>query len=174
MGRSLKNNLFNLGLTDTVTAVLKEIGVKLERIYNCEPDAGLGNGGLGRLAACYLDGLASQGYPAMGYSLCYEYGIFRQKMVDGWQTEMPDSWLPGGEAWLVYHPEDSVTVNFDGEVNESWYDHYHSVDTKNCTSITAIPCDLMTAGYGGENVSVLRLWTAKSEEFNMALFNDGD
>ena len=174
MGRSLKNNLFNLGLTDTVTAVLKEIGVKMERIYNCEPDAGLGNGGLGRLAACYLDGLASQGYPAMGYSLCYEYGIFRQKMVDGWQTEMPDSWLPGGEAWLVYHPEDSVTVNFDGEVNESWYDHYHSVDTKNCTSITAIPCDLMTAGYGGENVSVLRLWTAKSEEFNMALFNDGD
>ena len=87
---------------------------------------------------------------------------------------MPDSWLPGGEAWLVYHPEDSVTVNFDGEVNESWYDHYHSVDTKNCTSNTAIPCDLMTAGYGGENVSVLRLWTAKSEEFNMALFNDGD
>ena len=100
LGRSLKNNLFNLGLEENFRAALKDMGVKLDRLYEQEPDAGLGNGGLGRLAACFLDGLATQGYPAMGYSLRYEYGIFRQKLVEGWQTELPDFWLPGGEVWM--------------------------------------------------------------------------
>ncbi len=95
LGRSLKNNLFNLGLEDSFRKALSEMGVKLDNLYEQEPDAGLGNGGLGRLAACFLDGLATQGYPAMGYSLRYEYGIFRQKLVEGWQTELPDFWLPG-------------------------------------------------------------------------------
>jgi len=97
MGRSLKNSLFNLNLTKTFESVLKDYGIKLESLYECEPDAGLGNGGLGRLAACYLDGLATQGYPARGYSILYEYGIFRQKLIEGRQTELPDNWLPGGE-----------------------------------------------------------------------------
>ena len=101
MGRSLKNTLYNLNLTETAKEALAEFGVKLEKLYDCEPDAGLGNGGLGRLAACYLDALANQGYHGMGYSILYEYGIFKQKIIDGWQTEMPDFWLPGGEVWLV-------------------------------------------------------------------------
>ena len=96
LGRSLKNNLYNLGLEDNMREALSEFGIKLSHLYDQEPDAGLGNGGLGRLAACFLDGLATQGYPAMGYSLRYEYGLFKQKLVDGWQTELPDFWLPGG------------------------------------------------------------------------------
>lgn len=174
MGRSLKNNLYNLGLEDVASSALTEFGAKLDRIYECEPDAGLGNGGLGRLAACFLDGLATQGYPAMGYSLLYEYGIFRQKIVDGWQTELPDSWLPGGEVWLEPHPEHSVTVQFDGTLEESWDGPYHTVKRVGCKTVTAVPSDLMTAGYGGKGVSALRLWAAKSEEFNMNLFNEGE
>ena len=100
LGRSLRNNLFNLGLEENFRKALADFGIKLDHLYEQEPDAGLGNGGLGRLAACFLDGLATQGYPAMGYSLRYEYGIFRQKLVDGWQTELPDFWLPGGSVWL--------------------------------------------------------------------------
>ena len=96
MGRSLKNNLYNLGLTDVFSKVLADYDIKMDSLYESEPDAGLGNGGLGRLAACYLDGLATQGYLATGYSILYEYGIFKQKIVDGWQTELPDFWLPGG------------------------------------------------------------------------------
>ncbi len=174
MGRSLKNNLFNLGLTDAVSSALQEIGVNLDTIFECEPDAGLGNGGLGRLAACYLDGLGTQGYPAIGYSLRYEYGIFRQKLVDGWQTELPDYWLPGGEAWLVPHPENSVEVKFDGHIEESWNGEYHTVYHKNCKTIIAVPYDMMVSGYTGEGVSVLRLWRAKSQDFNMDLFNEGE
>ena len=97
MGRSLKNTLYNLNLIPVMEEALKDFGIKLDKLYDCEPDAGLGNGGLGRLAACYLDALATDGYLGMGYSILYEYGIFKQKLVDGWQTEMPDFWLPGGE-----------------------------------------------------------------------------
>ena len=104
MGRSLKNTLYNLNLTEDAAAVMQEFGAKLEPLFELEPDAGLGNGGLGRLAACFLDGLATQSMPAVGYSLLYEYGIFRQKLVDGWQTELPDFWLPGGESWLLPRP----------------------------------------------------------------------
>ena len=96
MGRSLKNNLYNLDLTDTMSKALAKFKVKLDNLYDFEPDAGLGNGGLGRLAACFLDALSTGSYPAMGYCIRYELGIFRQKLVDGWQTEMPDFWLPGG------------------------------------------------------------------------------
>ena len=99
MGRSLKTSLYNLEIVKDVEKMLKEYDIKLDNIYENEPDAGLGNGGLGRLAACYLDALATQAYPAMGYSICYEYGIFKQKLEDGWQTELPDNWLPGGSVW---------------------------------------------------------------------------
>lgn len=174
MGRSLKNTLYNLGLTDVMTKALQGLNIKIENIYEQEPDAGLGNGGLGRLAACFLDGLATQDYPAMGYSLRYEFGIFRQKLVDGWQTELPDRWLPGGQVWLQSHPEKSVKVLFDGRIEENWTDGYHSVNHVDATAIKAVPYDMMVAGYGGKGVSRLRLWAAKSNDFDMKLFNGGE
>ena len=174
MGHSLKNTLYNLGLTDVMTKALQGLNIKIENIYEQEPDAGLGNGGLGRLAACFLDGLATQDYPAMGYSLRYEFGIFRQKLVDGWQTELPDRWLPGGQVWLQSHPEKSVKVLFDGRIEENWADGYHSVNHVDATAIEAVPYDMMVAGYGGKGVSRLRLWAAKSNDFDMKLFNGGE
>ena len=118
MGRSLKNNIYNLGIVEEVKDILKGTGYTLEDLYDREPDAGLGNGGLGRLGACFLDGLASQDYPAMGFSLRYEYGLFKQKIVDGWQTELPDVWLPGGEVWLTMRPDKIYNVKYDGYVEK--------------------------------------------------------
>lgn len=174
MGRSLKNNLSNLGLEGAISTALKNLGVKLENVYEQEPDAGLGNGGLGRLAACFLDALASQAYPSMGYSLRYEYGIFSQKLIDGWQTEMPDFWLPGGSVWLQDHPEKAITIKFNGRVVDEWKDGLHKVDIVDSYNVVAIPYDMMVAGNDGKGVSRLRLWAAKSNNFDMQLFNDGD
>ena len=174
MGRSLKNNLYNLNLTDTFKSVLKDLGVSLDSLYECEPDAGLGNGGLGRLAACYLDGLATQGYSARGYSILYEYGIFRQKLIDGKQTELPDNWLPGGDVWLVPRESSSVDITFEGTVKDTWENQYHHVEIENGTVIKAIPYDMFVPGKDGKCVSILRLWTARAPEFDMKLFNEGD
>ena len=174
MGRSLKNNLFNLGLEEQYRKALAGMGLKLDQLYEQEPDAGLGNGGLGRLAACFMDSLATLGYQATGYSLRYEYGIFRQKLVDGWQTELPDFWLPGGKIWLRAEPEKKVQVCFNGHIEESWSNQYHLVNHKDCTKVDAVPYDMYVSGYGGESVSRLRLWSATSEEFDMSLFNGGN
>lgn len=174
MGRSLKNNLYNLNLTDVFESVLSDYGVKLESLYACEPDAGLGNGGLGRLAACYLDGLATQGYPARGYSILYEAGIFKQKLVDGWQTELPDFWLPGGDVWLVPHEESALEVRFEGEVHDSWDNQFHHVELVNYKPVQAVPYDMYVAGKDGKGISVLRLWSAKAPALDMSLFNQGD
>ena len=174
MGRSLKNTLYNLNLTDTAKAVLKSFGVSLDKLYDCEPDAGLGNGGLGRLAACYLDALANQGYRGMGYSILYEYGIFKQKIIDGWQTEMPDFWLPGGEVWLVPREDKTVLVKFEGTVEDAWDEHYHHVELKDCKTVKAVPYDMMVAGKDGKSAAVLRLWSAKVDGIDMAMFNQGD
>ena len=174
MGRSLKNSLYNLGLEGVFNTALKNMGVKLDNVYEQEPDAGLGNGGLGRLAACFLDALASQSYPSMGYSLRYEYGIFSQKLIDGWQTEMPDFWLPGGGVWLQDHPEKAITIKFNGKVVEEWKDGLHKVDIVDSYNVLAVPYDLMVAGNDGKGVSRLRLWAAKSTGFDMQSFNDGD
>jgi starch phosphorylase len=177
MGRSLKNNLFNLGLEETVAAALSDMGAKLERIYEQEPDAGLGNGGLGRLAACFLDGLASNGIPALGYSLRYEYGIFRQKIVDGWQTVLPDFWLPGGEVWLQPMPEKAIEVSFDGTVEENWDGSFHYVKIKNPNKIMAIPYDMMVSGKNGDGISVLSIWRARAtieKQFDINDFNNGN
>ncbi|MCM1380397.1 MAG: glycogen/starch/alpha-glucan phosphorylase [Muribaculaceae bacterium] len=174
MGRSLKTSLFNLNINEMVEDVFKDWGVNLERIYEYEPDAGLGNGGLGRLAACYLDGLATDGYPAMGYSICYEYGIFKQKIEEGWQTELPDNWLPGGESWLVPKTDKTIEVHFDGELNEYWDEKYHYVSYTNYNVVQAVPYDMYVPGYGNDAVSVLRLWQAKAPSFDMAMFNQGD
>ena len=174
MGKSLRNNLYNLNLQKTFTSALKDFGVNIEKLYDCEPDAGLGNGGLGRLAACYLDGLATQEYPARGYSILYEYGIFKQKLIDGWQTELPDNWLPGGDVWLMPREESAVEICFEGHVEEIWEDHYHHVELKDYTSIQAVPFDMFVAGKDGKGISVLRLWTAKAPGLDMTLFNQGD
>lgn len=175
MGRSLKTSLYNLRIVDEVKDMLKEFGVtNMENIYNNEPDAGLGNGGLGRLAACYLDGLAATEYPAMGYSICYEYGIFKQKIEDGWQTELPDNWLPGGEVWLEERPEMAIDVHFEGELHEYWDNQYHHISHVNYSTVTAIPYDMYVSGYDSKGVSVLRLWKAKSPSFDMQMFNEGN
>lgn len=174
MGRSLKNSLYNLNLTNVFDNVLSDYGIKLENLYDCEPDAGLGNGGLGRLAACYLDALATQGYPSRGYSILYEYGIFRQKLIEGRQTELPDNWLPGGDVWLVPRESSSVEVVFEGNLKESWEGQYHHVEIENGNVIQAVPYDMFVAGKDGKGISVLRLWSAKAPEFDMKLFNQGD
>lgn len=173
MGRSLKNNLYNLNLTKVFTDALKDFGVKLDKLYDCEPDAGLGNGGLGRLAACYLDGLATQGYYGMGYSILYECGIFKQKLIDGWQTELPDFWLPGGEVWLAPREKDTVTVRFGGEVIDHWDNHYHGVEYRNTNDIMAVPYDMFVSGKDGKGISILRLWKSKAPSLDMHLFDQG-
>lgn len=172
MGRSLKNNLYNLGLTDVFEQALKSFDVKLDTLYEKEPDAGLGNGGLGRLAACYLDGLATNGFQSMGYSIRYEAGIFKQKLVDGWQTELPDFWLPGGDVWLVPREERAVEVNFEGWVDDSWDGDYHRVEMRDCNMVTAIPYDMYVSGKGN-GVARLRLWASRKPELDMSLFNQG-
>lgn len=173
MGRSLKNNLYNLGLTETFEKALESFDVKLEKLYEEEPDAGLGNGGLGRLAACYLDGLATNGFQSMGYSIRYEAGIFKQKLVDGWQTELPDFWLPGGDVWLVPREERAQQVKFEGWVEDSWDGDYHTVNLRDCNTVTAIPYDMYVSGKG-EGVARLRLWAARKPELDMSLFNQGE
>ena len=174
MGRSLKNNLYNLELEDDIKKALSDFGVKLNQLYELEPDAGLGNGGLGRLAACFLDSLSSGSYPAMGYCIKYEFGIFRQKLVDGWQTEMPDFWLPGGSVWLEARPTSAVDVLFDGWVEEWWDGDYHHVELKDYTPVHAVPYDLMVAGNDGKTVNVLRLWSAETPSIDMTAFNQGN
>ena len=175
MGRSLKNTLYNLNLTEEARRVLEEFGVKLETLYELEPDAGLGNGGLGRLAACFLDALATSSIPAVGYSLLYEYGIFRQKLVDGWQTELPDFWLPGGECWLLPRPELAKEVRFDGHIREWWGENgLHHVEHEDATVVVAQPYDMMVAGKDGRGVSTLRLWKATAPGMDMSLFNQGE
>ena len=174
LGRSLKNSIYNLKLFPQFEQALEELGVKINNLFEVEPDAGLGNGGLGRLAACFMDALATCGYPAMGYSILYEFGIFKQQIIDGWQTELPDNWLPGGDVWLECRPEHTVDVNFGGRIEEFWDYSYHHVLHKEYTTVKAIPYDIMISGYDGKGVSVLRVWSAKRPAIDMEAFNRGD
>lgn len=175
LGRSLKNNVYNLGIENAVNSALKEYNTNLEELYENEPDAGLGNGGLGRLAACFMDSLATLDYPTMGFSLRYEYGLFKQKIVDGWQLELPDDWLPGGEVWLTQRMDKAFKVKFDGRIEEKWEDGQMKVEHVDATEVEAIPYDMMISGKDSSAVSVLRLWTAKtSKSFDMRTFSEGD
>ncbi|MGD9605008.1 MAG: glycogen/starch/alpha-glucan phosphorylase [Bacilli bacterium] len=175
MGRSFKNNLYNLGLVNEFSSILESIGFTLEDLYEHEPDAGLGNGGLGRLGACYLDALASQAYPAMGFSIRYEYGLFKQKIVNGWQTELPDVWLPGGEVWLTLRGDKVYQVKFNGEVIEKHVGDKIIYDYLNYKAIEAVPYDMMVSGANSEAISVLRLWRSRNiQDFNLKLFSQGD
>ncbi|HEY8133756.1 MAG TPA: glycogen/starch/alpha-glucan phosphorylase [Thermoanaerobaculia bacterium] len=167
MGRALGNNLANLGLYDDSKAIMAEVGVDLEELEALEPDAALGNGGLGRLAACFLDSLATLDYPGFGYGINYEFGLFRQSFVNGFQHEKPDHWLEGGSPWLIERPDEVVSVPVFGSVtNMKW------VDAK---VIIGVPHDMPIAGYSGKTVNVLRLFSARSsDEFDIGIFNAGD
>ncbi|MBQ8818525.1 MAG: glycogen/starch/alpha-glucan phosphorylase [Clostridia bacterium] len=174
LGRSLKTGICNLGLSEEYEAALKEFGFTLEDIYECEPDAGLGNGGLGRLAACFMDSLSSLDYPATGFSICYEYGFFKQMIVDGMQVELPDIWLPGGEVWLVPRTDRIFKVKMGGRVRENWKDGHLEILYDNCEEIEAVPYDMMISGADSKAVSQLRLWKARDiQNFNMKLFTQG-
>lgn len=174
MGRSLKNSLYNLDIQNEMAQAMSELGVDLEKIYELEPDAGLGNGGLGRLAACYLDAMATGDLPAMGYSILYEYGIFKQRIIDGWQTEAPDYWLPGGSVWLKVKPDRTVPVKFGGRIEEGWENGHHWMNHVDYQTVYAVPHDMYVAGFRSEGVAMLRLWKAKSPGFDMESFNRGD
>ena len=176
MGRSLMKNAFNLGVAEALEGALNDMGRSAADIFETEPDAGLGTGGLGRLAACYMDSLATQDIPATGYSLCYELGIFRQKIENGRQTEVADNWRTAAEGWLVPRYEDTVEVRFGGHVEAQWdnYGHYHG-ELKGYESVLAVPRDMLVAGYGNTRVNTLRLWEAHSpNDLDMYLFATGD
>ena len=175
VGTSLRNNLFNLGMEEVFTDALKELHIEIQSLYALDPDAGLGNGGLGRLASCYLDSLTGLGYPATGYSIRYEFGIFKQQIVDGWQMELPDNWLQMGDVWLVPKEDDAVEVRFGGEVDE-WYDNgKFKVAQHGYSTVMAVPYNFYISGYESEAVNKLVLWSAKlPQSFDMAAFSRGD
>ena len=175
MGRSLGNNLLNAGLTEDYDKVLRSMGCSLEEISSQERDAGLGNGGLGRLAACFLDSLATLEYPAFGCSIRYEYGLFKQLIVDGEQVETPDNWLEDGSVWEVARPEEQVTVRFGGKVNTEMTDRGMKVSYSDTTDVIGIPYDVPIIGYNAKIVNTLRLWSASSKkDLDMTSFADGD
>ncbi|MEG0249769.1 MAG: glycogen/starch/alpha-glucan phosphorylase [Peptostreptococcus sp.] len=175
VGKTLRNNLYNLGFEDEVKKFLSSNGFSLDKIYDIEPDPGLGNGGLGRLASCYMDALTSNEYPITGFSILYEFGIFKQVISNGWQQEYPDNWLELGKYGLIYRSDEEVEIKFYGETREEWTSDGLRIKYENYTPIIADPFDLMISGYKTDAVNVLRLWRAKaSGGFNMSLFEKGE
>lgn len=175
LGRSLKNHIFNMGIMNEVEAAVKSLGFDMNEIYELEPDAGLGNGGLGRLAAAYMDSLTSLGYAASGFSILYDYGIFKQIIVDGWQLEQPDDWFKGGSVWLNPRMQDVYEVNFGGTVEQVWEDGNLKVHLKNPMTVLAVPYDMNVSGYATSAVNKLRLWSAKAPiDFDMTMFSRGE
>ena len=175
VGTSLRNNLYNLGLEDVFAKALDKCGVDIHDLYEMEPDAGLGNGGLGRLASCYMDSASTLDLPMTGYSIRYEFGIFKQKIVDGWQVEFPDDWLNMGDVWLVPHESEAVEVRFGGSVH-GWEDNgKYRVKHVDFQSVMAVPNDMYISGYESKAVNPLVLWSAKSpNSFDMSAFSRGD
>jgi starch phosphorylase len=176
MGRALGNNLMNLGIYDDAQSVIAELGVDFDELQNLEPDAALGNGGLGRLAACFLDSLATLDYPGFGCGINYEFGLFRQTFVNGFQHEKPDHWLEGGSPWLIERIDEAVIVPVYGTIahanDKSGAYAPEWVDYK---VIIGVPHDMPIVGYGGKTVNVLRLYSARSsDEFDIGIFNAGD
>lgn len=175
LGRSLKNHLANMEMTDVFAKVVKKLGYELDDLCELEPDAGLGNGGLGRLAAAYMESLTSLGYVASGFSIRYDYGIFKQKIVDGWQIEMPDEWLKNGSVWLAPRPEDTFDVRLGGIVKQHWDNGKLRIEHTGYTTIKAVPYDMNISGYNDFAVNKLRLWSAEARNaFDMKLFSQGE
>ncbi len=175
VGTSLRNNLYNLGVEEDFAKAVEKCGFDINDLYDMEPDAGLGNGGLGRLASCYLDSMTSVGLPGTGFSIRYEFGIFKQKIVDGWQMEFPDDWLSMGDVWLNPREDESFEVRFGGDVT-GWDDNgKYRISHTNYNSVIAVPYDMYISGYDTDAVNKLVLWSAKSaNRFDMAAFSRGD
>ena len=175
VGRSLEKNAYNLGVLPQLRQALDSLGFNASDLFELEPDAGLGNGGLGRLAACYLEAMSTLEIPATGYSICYELGIFKQKIVDGQQVELPDNWLDLGGAWLVTRPEDTEEVHFGGQVEVGFENGKHVVKHTGYTTVLAVPRDMKIAGYKTNHTNRLRLWDAKSPTpVDFSRFSSGD
>jgi len=174
IGKSLRQNLINLGIEKEFDAALSSLGFDPDEIYMSEPDAALGNGGLGRLAACFMDSLTALGYSAIGHSICYEYGHFKQRIVDGMQAELPDIWLPEAGVWLTPRADKTVTVRFNGRVSEKWEHGALNIVHEDYDEVEAVPYDMQISGYDSEAVNILRLWRARDKKnFNMNLFSQG-
>ena len=174
VGRQMRNNLMNLGIEEEYRSALREMGHDLDKIYEIEPDPGLGNGGLGRLAACFMDSLTTLEYPATGFSICYEYGLFKQRIIDGNQVELPDVWMNEGSTWLVPRTDKAFNIRLGGTVREEWKDGKCSILYDNYKDVRAVPYDMMISGADCEAVNVLRLWKAvETTNFNMNLFSQG-
>ncbi|MDR0817855.1 MAG: glycogen/starch/alpha-glucan phosphorylase [Clostridiales Family XIII bacterium] len=175
MGRALVNNIINLSLLDDYKEALTELGLSLSDIEEQEPDAGLGNGGLGRLAACFLDSISTLDLPVTGCCIRYEHGLFRQKIEGGEQVEEDDNWLESGTIWEIPRPEDKVEVRFGGWVEDNWTANGLKVEHHGYTSVTAVPYDYPVMGYNSKIPATLRLWSAKARtEIDMQYFNRGD
>ena len=175
MGRLFASNVLNLMQTKQYTNAVAALGYNIADIAELENDAGLGNGGLGRLAACFMDSLTTMDLPAYGCTIRYEYGLFRQRIVDGFQTELPDTWLENGNAWEIARPEEAVSVRFGGKVHTDWNDGHFSFRYENAHTITAVPYDVPLVGYDSKIVNKLRLWSAKAPDvMDMQAFNSGD
>lgn len=175
VGTSLRNNLYNLGIDDAFKDALSKININIDELYEMEPDAGLGNGGLGRLASCYMDSLSSLNIPATGFSIRYEFGIFKQRIIDGWQMEFPDDWLNLGDVWMNPRTDESVEVKFGGRVEEYMDEKGYHVNHVDYDTVLAIPYDMFISGYNSKAVNKLVLWSAKSpKSLDMAAFSRGD
>jgi starch phosphorylase len=175
LGRALQNNLINLGLYDTAKRTTERLGAHLADLLDQERDAGLGNGGLGRLAACYLDSMAQLALPAYGYGIRYEFGIFDQVIRNGCQIERPEEWLRYGSPWLIPRPEFTQSVHFYGHTEIHGNGQQPQVRWVDTTSVLGVPHDMPIAGYRNDTVNTLRLWSARSsEEFDLTVFNAGD
>ncbi len=176
MGRAMGNNVINLGLDRIVVQAMSDLGLDWNYMRELERDAALGNGGLGRLAACFLDSMATHELPGYGYGIHYDYGIFRQVIRDGHQVEEPDNWLRDGNPWEIERPEYQFPVHFGGEIKEERDEQGRSATRwLHYDTVLGMPYDMPIAGYGNNTVNNLRLWTAKaSEEFDLAFFNNGD
>ena len=176
LGRALSNNLHALGLYDPAKTLLAGAGLELSDMLEAEPEPGLGNGGLGRLAACFLDSMATLGYAGYGYGIRYEFGIFEQELKGGWQVEHPDEWLKFGNPWEFMRPEYSVSVGFGGRVEEGIDDKgEHVAKWVPAQHVLGVPFDTPIAGFRNDTVNTLRLWQARAgNEFDLKVFNDGD
>jgi starch phosphorylase len=175
IGRMLSNAALNLGMKDELSEGLNTLGLELEKVVEMEPDAALGNGGLGRLAACFLDSMATMDIPGTGYGIRYEYGMFKQSIINGQQIENPDNWLRYGNIWEFQRPETTYTVNFFGKVVE--YETENGIRSRwvDMENVVAMAYDVPIPGYGTATVNNLRLWSAKAtKEFDLRHFNDGN
>lgn len=175
VGTSLRNNLYNLGLEQTFSNALKSLNVDVQELYAIEPDAGLGNGGLGRLASCYMDSMTAQDIPVTGFSIRYEFGIFKQRIIDGWQVEFPDDWLDKGDSWLIPREDEMYEVRFGGTVEHYEENGRLKINHQSYSPVMAIPYDMMISGYSSKATNELVLWSAKSpHKLDLSAFSRGE